>query len=188
MVITLQQLAAKPEVCEALGAVCDLYPESGAVEPTWIHLAGESYFPVLARDGAGGMFVTIPSGQVLYASSEGAAGVLADDLAQLVALHVKGPYWRDLLKYSRNGDLAEMRRAAPLLEDVWLEDDEDNAASREFLMSELGLTGSGDWIGALHHCLAHASLDLRGTDDQPAESLFGRHTIEDNPGFRATED
>jgi hypothetical protein len=188
MAITLQQLAANAEIREALGATCDLYLESGEVEPTWIYLAGKNCFPVLARDGAGGMFVTIPSGRILYASSEGEAGVLADDLEQLVTLHVTRPYWRDVLKYSRNGDLAEMRRAAPLLEAAWLADDEDHAATREFLMSELGLTAPGDGIGALHRRLADSSLELRGTDDQPAEPLFGPYTTRDNPGLGATKD
>jgi hypothetical protein len=188
MAITLQQLAAKAEVREALGSACDFYLESGDIEPTWVTVADENYFPVLARDGAGGMFVTIPSGRVLYASSEGEAGLLADDLEQLIALHVTCPYWRDLLKYSRDGDLAEMRRAAPLLEAAWLEDDEDNAAARAFLISELALAAPGDWIGALHRGLSDAGPDVRGTDGQPADSLFGRYTIDDNPSFKTRTD
>jgi hypothetical protein len=74
---------------------------------------------VIAGDFTGGMFYlcgTIGSPRpVLYASSEGDAGIIATELSEALALVVGFPYWRDCLKYSAGGDLGAMESAAALL-------------------------------------------------------------------------
>jgi hypothetical protein len=148
---------------------------------------GAKDFSAIARDGSGGLFVVTPSSpRIIYASSEGQAGVIADDLASLVTLIVTCPYWQDVLKYSRNGDLEEMRRAMPSLESSWVGEEEEFAEAREFLTSELGISAPPDLVGVLHRAVS-TPIDIR-FHDQPAESLFGRFTIDDNPFFRMRSD
>jgi hypothetical protein len=113
--------------------------------------------------------------------------VIADDLVSLMTLIVTCPYWQDLLKYSGKGESAdEMRRAAPLLESSQIGDEEEFADAREFLASELGISAPSNLVGALHRAVS-MPIDLR-FHGQPATSLFGRFTIDDNPFFRMRSD
>ena len=73
----------------------------------------------IAGDFTGGMFylcgdVGSPR-PVLYASSEGDAGIIATDLRETLELVVGFPYWRDSLKYSAGGDLDAMESATAFL-------------------------------------------------------------------------
>ncbi|MCX5318080.1 hypothetical protein [Streptomyces sp. NBC_00154] len=73
----------------------------------------------IAGDFTGGMFylcgTTDNPRPVLYASSEGDAGIIATDLSEALALVVGFPYWRDSLKYSAGGDLDAMESATAFL-------------------------------------------------------------------------
>jgi hypothetical protein len=187
MAVSLSDITANPEIQEKIFSICDVDTVVDASEPTWFTVDGAADFSVIARDGSGGLFVVTPSSaRVIYASSEAAAGAIADDLVSLMTLIVTCPYWHDVLKYSRNGSLEEMRRAAPFLESSWLGDEEEFAEAREFLISELGIAEPPDLIGALHRAVS-TRIDIRGPDG-PAESLFGRYTIDDNPFFRMRSD
>ncbi|WP_244607476.1 hypothetical protein [Bradyrhizobium symbiodeficiens] len=48
---------------------------------------------------------------MLYVSSDGQTGIIADTFEAFVQLVVARPYWVDILRFS-GGDLAEMRSAA----------------------------------------------------------------------------
>jgi len=188
MAISLKDLAANADARERIFSICDIDLVVGASEAAWITIDGATDFSVIARDGTGGLFiVTRSSPRVIYASSEGEAGVIADDLVSLMTLIVTCPYWQDLLKYSGRGESAdEMRRAAPLLESSWIGDEEAFADAREFLASELGISAPPDLIDTLHRAVS-TPIDLR-FHRQPATSLFGRFTIDDNPFFRMRSD
>ncbi|MFD9792529.1 hypothetical protein ACFWXK_16435 [Streptomyces sp. NPDC059070] len=73
----------------------------------------------IAGDFAGGTFYLCGADgsarSVLYASSEGDAGIIAADLNEALELVVGFPYWRDCLKYSAGGDLAAMESATGFL-------------------------------------------------------------------------
>lgn len=73
----------------------------------------------IAGDFTGGAFYLCGTGEsadpVLYASSEGDAGIIATDLSEALTLVVGFPYWRDCLKYSAGGDLAAMKLATDFL-------------------------------------------------------------------------
>lgn len=183
MAISLSDIVANAEMQEKIFSICDIDVVVDASEGAWITIDGSTDFSVIARDGSGGLFVvTRSSPRVIYASSEGEAGVIADDLASLMTLIVTCPYWQDMLKYSRNGSLDEMRRAAPFLESSWIGEEEEFVEAREFLASELGISAPPDLIGALHRA-ASTPIDVR-FHGQPATPLFGRFTIDDNPFFR----
>lgn len=70
----------------------------------------------IAGDFTGGAFYLCGSPEgvqpVLYASSEGQAGLISDNLVEAFELMVGLPYWRDCLTYSGGGDLSTMEIAA----------------------------------------------------------------------------
>lgn len=74
----------------------------------------------IAGDFTGGMFYLCgdepPTQPVLYASSEGEAGVIAPSLPDALDILIGLPYWRDCLTYSADGDLDTMQSAAALLQ------------------------------------------------------------------------
>ena len=188
MPLTRDQLAANAEVAEHLGWHFDLELAFDPDEPAWFSVDGAERFRRIGRDGAGGWFAQLSdSGRVLYASSEGAAGILAADLDAFVQLLVACPYWHDVLKYSRNGNLDEMRRAAAALE-ADARDDDELSDARSLLKTQLGLDEPADPIGALHHAISAADVVIRAPDGDPCVSLFGRFTIDDNPMLRTAAD
>jgi hypothetical protein len=56
-------------------------------------------------------------------------------------------------------------------------------SARELLRKRLGLGDPGDIVGALHKAVS-TQVDIRDLWDAPADSLFGRFTIDDNPMLR----
>src|SRR5262249_39875711 len=114
-------------------------------------------------------------------SSEGQAGVLAGDFAQFLAVVVRMPYWRDVLHYSGNGELSEMRRAAEAFEGDFA-GDEDLVIARRSLIRSLAISEDADIVARLHAAVS-SSAGIRDQWGQDAAPLFGRFTIDDNPMF-----
>lgn len=89
------------------------------VESESSRLASGVPLECIAGDFTGGMFYLCgPAGYprpVLYASSEGEAGVVAANLGEALELVVGLPCWRDALGYSEGGDLGAMESATELL-------------------------------------------------------------------------
>jgi hypothetical protein len=157
----------------------------------WVHVEGHQVEPV-ATDGTGALFALLypppgPSAAVLYASSEGQAGVLARGLAEGLALLVWLPYWRELLKFSGGGQLAEMRRVEPYLIRDLAEDEGDIAPVQQRLAQLLQLTRPEDPVGLLHRRVAEGASEFRLLSDagEEFESLFNRFVLEDNPMWRS---
>jgi hypothetical protein len=189
MSITLAALTASPEVVERLRRSFDFHIVTDAREPGWFSVDGAESFERIGRDGTGGAFVSLPgSPRVLYISSEGESGIVAADLDAFMALIVACPYWRDILKYSANGNLDEMRRAAPVLESVTLDEEEGLDEARDFLKSELGLAEPEDPVGALYRAVSTSDVVVRAPDGNPCSPLFGRFTIDDHPMLRDIAD
>jgi hypothetical protein len=188
MPLSLETLAANAEAVEKLSFTSDFELETDAAgEPLYFSVDGVADVARLGRDGAGGDFLQLlPSQRVLYVSSEGQAGVVAADIGEFVALLVACPYWRDILKYSANGDLHQMRRAAAALAATY-EDDEDLDEAREFFGAQFGLAEPADPVGALHRC-ASSGVVVRTRDGGPCMSLFNRFTVEDTPFLRGLVD
>lgn len=108
--------------------------------------------------------------------------MITRDRDGFAALIVHCPYWRDVLKYSDRGNLAEMRRAAAVLEIDWAADEEAEE-SRALLVHRLRLPEPRDLVGDLFAAL-QTPADIRGPDGHPTESLFGRFRVDDNPMLR----
>lgn len=183
MAITWRDVSTNPDIRDKVFLICDIdtSPEEGV--PDWITVDGKADAFTAARDGTGGLFLITPaSPRIVYASSEGEAGIVADDLESLMTLLVTCPYWQNLLTYSAGGSLAEMRRAAPAIAEAWLGDEEEFAAAREFLTGTLKIAPPPDLIAALHRAVS-TPVDVR-FHGEPAMPLVGPHTIDGVAFFR----
>jgi hypothetical protein len=138
----------------------------------------------IGEDGAGGIFALLPPTQrVLFVSSEGQAGIIATDLEALIQLIVAYPYWHDLLNYSGNGQLAEIRRAAVALE-ATLDDGDEVDEAREVLREMFSLAEPADLLETLHGAVSTSDVVVRPPDGEPFTTLFGKFTIDNNPFLR----
>ncbi|MBR0970018.1 MULTISPECIES: hypothetical protein [Bradyrhizobium] len=177
MPLTPEVLAANSEAVAWLGS---LDVSFAAEEETWFTVDGIESPLHIGSDGSGGAFVLLPSQNVLYVSSEGRAGIIAEDFEAWVQLVVARPYWLDILKFSTGGDLAEMRRAADALE-ATLDDEDDVNEAREEIRSALDLPEVNDPVGALYDAVAASDAIVRATDGSPFTTLFNRFSIDNSP-------
>ncbi len=188
MPLDLAKLAANDELVERLGWSFDLSIDTAPDEPVWFTVEGISKSEPVGSEGAGGLFVSLPDVRILYVSSEGEAGIIAADLdafMQLVAAH---PYWKDLLKFSGNGKLSEMRRAAIAMEAMTLSEQEDLEEERGFVKAEPGLAEPEDTVAALHQAVSTSDVIVRTPHGITCTTLFNRFTIDDTPMLRGLVD
>jgi len=103
----LDRIRNSPHAGELLARVFDFdLTRTDPVEP--VRLASGRALRPIAGDAAGGTFFDC-DGPVLYASSEGSAGVLATDLTAALQLITGIPVWHDVV--SEAPDLDAMRAA-----------------------------------------------------------------------------
>jgi hypothetical protein len=152
-------------------------------EERWFTIDGIDAPRQIGSDGSGGAFVLLPPQKVLYVSSEGRAGIVADTFEAFIQLVVARPYWLDILKFSGGGDLQEMRRAAEALE-ATLDDEDVINGAREEIRKGLGLGEADDPVEALYETIAASDAIVRATDGSPFTTLFNRFSIDDNPMLR----
>jgi hypothetical protein len=180
MPLSPEALTAQGEVVAWLGG---LDVSFALDEEPWFTIDGVEDPRQIGGDGSGGAFVLLPSGQVLYASSEGRAGIIAGTFEAFVQLMVARPYWPDILKFSAGGDLQEMRRAADALEATLDDEDEVNEA-REEIRGRLDLPEADDPVSSLYEAVAASDAIVRATDGSPFTTLFNRFSIDNNPMLR----
>ncbi|WP_063686607.1 hypothetical protein [Bradyrhizobium stylosanthis] len=180
MPLTLELMTAKGEVAARLGEFdLSFAPDD---EP-WFTIDGIESPRQIGSDGSGGAFVLLPSQNVLYVSSEGRAGIIAESFEAFIQLIIARPYWLDILKFSAGGDLAEMRRAADALE-ATRDDEDDINEARDEIRGALELPEAGDPIGALYEAVAASDAIVRATDGSPFTTLFNRFSIDNNRMLR----
>lgn len=183
MPVSPDALAADREIVDALG-VCNIEVNVGPEEPAWFTVDGIPAVRQIGEDGAGGIFALLPPSQrVLFVSSEGQAGIIADDLEAFIQFIVAYPYWHSILSFSGNGQLAEMRRAAVALEAA-LDDGDEVDEAREVLRETFSLAEPADLLDALHHAVSTSDVVVRPPDGTPFTTLFGKFTIDNNPFLR----
>jgi hypothetical protein len=181
MPLSPETLSANPKAAAWLAAFdVSLEPEGPS---DWFAVDGIERPRQVGSDASGGSFVLLPGQNVLYVSSEGRAGIVADSFEAFVQLVLACPYWLDVLKFSAGGDLAEMRRAARALESTLDDEDEVNEA-REAICAALDLAAPEDPVGALYDAVAASDAIVRATDGSPFTTLFNRFNIESNPMLR----
>lgn len=123
---------------------------------------------------------------MLYASSEGQAGIIARSLETGLSIIIDLPYWQDCLKFSGGGQLAEMRRVIPLSESDLVAATPQIASSRETLRKLLALSRLPDPVQELHAALTELSplYPVSGSGGWQFEPLFGKYTVISNGAWR----
>ena len=143
-------------------------------------LTSGSALHMIAGDFTGGAFYLCgdeASAQpVVYASSEGEAGVIAPSLAEALELLIGLPYWRDCLTYSSNGNLDTMQSAAALLQQDLSEDRPEADAAQSHAAQLIGLTRRPvpELVRRLHTAVSSAEPEFAFSDATgDYGSLFG---------------
>ena len=124
---------------------------------------------------------------ILYASSEGQAGLIGDDLGQALEIIVGLPYWRDCLGYSGDGDLEVMRTAAQHLQRGLLDKRPEITGQQAELADALSLQidQPDALLSRLRSVVARSTPDYVFTDETGEyEGLFGPFTPDRNPLWR----
>ncbi|WP_380283359.1 hypothetical protein [Kitasatospora purpeofusca] len=139
-----------------------------------VHLASGAALEGFAGDGAGGSYFFCGDGgeerPVLYADSEGQAGLVAIGLPELLRLLLVAPWWRDCPGFSA-AESAEA--AAPYLADL-----PDLADRRDRAAAALGLVlpSEAEVLARLREvatgAAASAFVLVFTPEDSPYESLF----------------
>ena len=184
--IKVADLNSSPQLIEDLAWPFDFDLLRATDDSSWIKLEFETPFEVIAVDGAGGVFLTYGVGDpntlpILHATSEGQAGRVASDLTEFLAVMMATPYWRDLLKFSGNGSLEEMRRTAIFMEREYTEDFPDLSEARTRITNVLPVPEIHDPIKTLHDSIYATDCSLIADDGRRYDSLFNSFTSSDNP-------
>lgn len=125
---------------------------------------------------------------VLYASSEGQAGLIGLNLAEALEIMIGLPSWRDCLKFSGIGDLAVMRTTADHLRRDELRDEPEVDTQRARLADTLDLQPA-----AVPVLLARLQAAVSATapafvltveTGEEYETLFGPWLPSRNPAWR----
>jgi hypothetical protein len=176
--VTLERLRSNKPAREMLRAF-DFQVQDEASDPVWFDTVPLEPFEVIAQKGSGCVYALIgPQRHVLFATSEGQAGVIAASLTECLELIVAYPYWEEVLGSSR-GDLAALRRLlgddVREFEEGALEDDPEIEDYRPLLHREFGLSEPTDPARSLLHAISvlGAGVIVRAPDGHPAGPFFG---------------
>ncbi|MCM0673864.1 hypothetical protein NCC78_03970 [Micromonospora phytophila] len=145
----------------------------------------------IAGDFTGGTFFLCGERRstrpVLYASSEGQAGLIGRNLGEALEVMVGLPSWQDCVKFSGGGDLMIMQSAAEHLQRDELRDQPGIGAQRIELASALSLDLATVpvLLARLRDAVASTTPDfiLTVEPDEEYESLFGEWLPSRNPSW-----
>ncbi|MEW2406748.1 hypothetical protein ACIRA2_20210 [Streptomyces griseoviridis] len=137
----LDSIRRDSDLAEVLWRLCEFdLSRSDPGEP--VRLSSGVALEGIAGDYTGGTFFLCGNGKVrpvLYASSEGQAGLIGNSLTEALEIVVGLPSWWDCLKFSGAGDLAVMRATADHLRDDELRDEPGKDADRATVAQSTGL-------------------------------------------------
>ncbi|SEE34936.1 hypothetical protein [Streptomyces sp. Ag109_O5-10] len=148
----------------------------GHAEP--VRLASGGPLEAVAGSGTGGTYFVCADGSLLYADSEGSAGIIGSSVDEALEIMIGLPGWRDLLHLSpADGGTAILARVAEIEEEIreYHGIDEERAELR----SALGLPDRSpiELLGMLHTALLRTEPDflLLNADEGGAYDLLDPH-------------
>lgn len=187
----LDSIRRDPGLGELLWNVCEFDLSRGDHgEP--VRLSSGLALEGVAGDFTGGTFFLCGDRRlarpVLYASSEGQAGLIGQSLAEALEVMVGLPSWWDCLKFSGSGDLEVMRTTAGHLGRDELRNEPETGAQRVRLATALNLELASIpvLIARLHAAVSATTPDFVLTvgTGEAYESLFGPWLPSRNPLWR----
>ncbi|MGW0598997.1 hypothetical protein ACWD11_17865 [Streptomyces sp. NPDC002776] len=132
----------------------------GHVEP--VRLASGGPIEVVAGSGAGGTYFVCADGSMLYADSEGGAGIIGSTVDEALEVVIGLPCWFDCVNLSpRDGEQAVLARVAELEAELRADDAGFDAARTE-LRATLGLAERSplELVTLLHTALLRTEPDF----------------------------
>ncbi|MFJ6784395.1 hypothetical protein [Streptomyces yangpuensis] len=156
-----------------------------------LRLASGAPMEVIAGESAGGAYFLCAEQNgrrsVVYASSEGEGGLLADDLGEALEIII-GLEWHDCLTFSGGGDVEVMQvsaRRLALSRDKY-NPDIDNEAAQVAAALSLHIAPANDLVIRLHAAASktEAGYVVIGEDCQEFGSLFGELVEPRHGGWR----
>ncbi|MFJ2513527.1 hypothetical protein ACIPEL_20555 [Streptomyces griseoviridis] len=185
----LDSIRRDSDLAEVLWRLCEFdLSRSDPGEP--VRLSSGVALEGIAGDYTGGTFFLCGNGKirpVLYASSEGQAGLIGNSLTEALEIVVGLPSWWDCLKFSGAGDLAVMRATADHLRGDELRDEPGKDADRATVAQALGLGSApvSPLLGRLHAAVSATVPDFVLTSGATEyESLFGPWLPSRNPAWQ----
>ena len=125
------------------------------VEP--VRLASDGELRAVAGDASGGTFFRCADGPVLYASSEGTAGIVAEDLDAVIRLVVGIPTWQDVVPDAPDLDAMRASFESSYAEMQEYEPEIDQLRSEAAAELGLGPVAVEELLVSLHRCLTELS-------------------------------
>ncbi|MET8850347.1 hypothetical protein [Amycolatopsis sp. NPDC004625] len=122
-----------------------------------VHLASGGKVQLIAGEASGGTFFTCDGGPVLYASSEGTAGIIATDVDAAIRLVIRVPTWHDVVACAPDPDAMRGAFEASYAE---LQEEEPEIGQLGFeVAAELGLgeVDVEEVLASLGRCLTELS-------------------------------
>ncbi|MFI5532921.1 hypothetical protein ACIA8O_30735 [Kitasatospora sp. NPDC051853] len=154
-----------------------------------LRLASGAPLEPIAGDFTGGAYFLCPEEggrrAVVFASSEGEGGLIADDLADALEIIV-GLQWRDCLSFSGAGDPEVMLASAQQLEGYLTRDNPEVAEERARVAAALSLRvlPAPDLVTRLHKAAARTDYVVATDDGDVYGPLFGEYPEPRHGGWR----
>ncbi|MGH1553871.1 hypothetical protein ACRAWF_23500 [Streptomyces sp. L7] len=143
-----------------------------------VRLASGALLQPVAGDGAGGTYFVCADGSVLYADSEGSAGIIGSSVDEALELVIGLPGWRDHLDLSPSDGPEKILARVTETEDEFREDYGLDEA-RPQLRAALGLSERSpvELVGMLYTALLRTEPDflLLNEEEGGAYTLLDRH-------------
>ncbi|MGX6444149.1 hypothetical protein ACWM35_13110 [Neobacillus sp. K501] len=183
-------ILSKPEIVDNLIEYYDfevIEPNSDTEE---FYFKIDEKATILAQDASGGIFVLIGSGEVeklpvIYIDSEGQAGKVGKSFNGFISIMLACPYWRDLLKFSGNGQISEMMKAQPFLEAEMVEDYPGIADIKGKVISQLLIEELFHTVETLYESMiSQPQISVYSLEGDKYDSLFNSFVVADNPQWK----
>jgi hypothetical protein len=176
--VNYREISSYPKLIRDLAYHFDFDLGRSTGDHSWVTLNPPFKYDALAGDSTGGLFLAYGNGRleerpVLYVSSEGQVGKIADNLDAALGVILMLPHWMDVLKFSDGGELSAMRKTAAGLGEVNEEDNPDLPEVRDRIFTELQLTKPNDPVALLHAAVLQTDCTVIAKDGWKYESLFG---------------
>lgn len=180
-----------PDLTELLWQTCEFDLTRGD-HGELVHLSSGRALEGIAGDFTGGTFFLCgergTNRPVLYASSEGQAGLIGRTLTEALGIMVGLPSWWDCLKFSGDGDLTVMQSTAEHLARDLVGDQPEIGAQRVQIATALSLDLAPVpvLLARLRDAIAGTSPDFVLTVEtgEQYETLFGSFLPSRNPSWR----
>lgn len=187
----LDSIRQDSDLAELLWHVCEFDLSRGEHgEP--VRLSSGMALDAVAGDFTGGTLFLCGarsgSRPVLYAGSEGQAGLIGRSLSEALAIMVGLPSWWDCLKFSGSGDLTVMQTTLNHLHHDKSREQPEMSADRVRLARALAVEPGSDQalLTRLHAVVSTTAPDFVLTTEagEEYESLFGPWLPGRNPSWR----